>query len=341
MFLEKGVWLLSSGKTDNLLSIRQALRHELSPLTRSLKNTDGMAVARYWLWLTAGAAALSAIFWALHVWRLNFGSVFSAWDTLFSWNAYAESWAANRFPNLNGSYPQLVSANWSLSYLLTGNVKIQLFNTLLPPLFFLWIFLMLFDLGFQNRESSYFIAAIIARYMMKKLAGDQLFNGYMDVPAACMVLLTLYTFLKGSQRDAEGQRQALILGCLFAAGAGATKQAGLIAVALAPFLIRSWLPEGVKTISRRAMAGTALLCCGVLLPWYLMSFFNALVFSDHDRLIDAGIIRFNQRYEWSHKFYSVRQMLENMLLCCCSARWLCRYQRKSGCRFSLPAGQSC
>ena len=64
--------------------------------------------------------ALSGVLWGFHLVRLNTGTVFSGWDTLFSWNAYAEKWASGRVPDIGGMYPQLVPANWSLSYLLQG-----------------------------------------------------------------------------------------------------------------------------------------------------------------------------------------------------------------------------
>jgi hypothetical protein len=152
----------------------------------------------------------------------------SGWDTLFSWNTYAEIWASGEMPRVGGMYPQLVPANWSLSYLLQGENPVQFFNALIPPVFFLLIQLMLFDLGFSKKEYGYFIAAVISRYMMKKLLGDGLFDGYMDVPAAAMVLLSVYCIVKAEGKSAEHQSVAIFRAVVFASGAAVTKQSGLV-----------------------------------------------------------------------------------------------------------------
>ena len=208
-----------------LLKAEKTIKQELQPLTTAFPNLSITAKKLYKC--TVGDKAVSVPsppFYGIHVWRLNFGTIFSGWDTLFSWNAFAETWATNQIPAFRGSYPQLVAANWSISYVLQGDNPVQFFNTLIPPLFFLWIFLMLFDLGFQKKETGFFFAAIIARYMMKKLMGDQIFNGYMDVPAASMVLLSLYAILKGSDRSVKISNKASFSRLVFASEAAVTKQ---------------------------------------------------------------------------------------------------------------------
>lgn len=290
-------------------AVRENIQLELAPL-RPQNLADIATFIRYCLFLITGIGALSAITWAVHVWRLNFGTIFEGWDTLFSWNNYALQWAANRLPEITGAYPQLVPANWSISYVLTGNQQVQLFNTLLPPLFFLWIFLMLFDLGLQNKETGFFIAAIIARYMMKKLMGDHIFDGYMDVPAASMVLLSIYALLKGRLREPEQQRQAIVLGLVFAGAAAVTKQSGFIALILAPFITVAWLKPGVGTITRKEWIRIGVLCALIVLPWYLFTNLNRSAARGNVAIgIAEGIVDFNRRYEWSHKFLLARQAI--------------------------------
>lgn len=288
-------------------AVRENIQLELDPLhPQSL--AEEATFIRFCLFLITGIGALSAITWAVHVWTLNFGAIFEGWDTLFSWNNYALQWAANRLPEITGAYPQLVPANWSISYVLTGNQQVQLFNTLLPPLFFLWIFLMLFDLGLQNKETGFFIAAIIARYMMKKLMGDHIFDGYMDVPAASMALLSIYTFLKGMVREPEQQRQAIVLGLVFAGAAAVTKQSGFIAMILAPFVLFTWLNFGIRTIARKEWIRIGVLCALIVLPWYLFTNLNHSAARGNVAVsIAEGIVDFNRRYEWSHKFLLARQ----------------------------------
>ena len=292
----------------NQYSVVQA---ESKPFLSMLPSgNDAGGILRFILWFVFGCEAVSAVFWGLHVCSLNFGTVFSGLDTLFSWNTYAESWAQNLIPQIHGAYPQLVPANWSLSYLLQGDGAVQLFNTLIPPVFFLLIFVMLFDLGFQKKETGFFIAALIARYMMKKLMGDQISDGYMDVPAAFMSFLVVYTLLKGMDRDKTGQEQAILLAILFASGAAVTKQVGFIILILTPFLIRFWLKDAFKSINRKSLFSVILISFLMIVPWYLLCLVNSRsVDPASGELLAAGIRRFNESYEWSHKLLLARQAL--------------------------------
>ena len=274
------------------------LKRELSPLTGAL-TSDSLSTAdrlKNWIWLISGCFALSGILWGFHLCRLNFGTVFKGWDTLFSWNRYAQTWAEGGIPGIEGMYPQLIPANWSLSYLLQGANPVQFFNTLLPPVFFLIIEVTLFSLGFERRESGFFLAAIIARYMMKKLMGDQLFDGYMDVPAAAMSLMSVYTFMKAEGKDLSKQKQAVILGTIFAAGAATTKQSGFPALVLAPLSAAVLLSDGVRSLNRKQKI---LLCAAVLLivlPWYL----HCMLYNTHGyerELIANGIRDYNTRFD--------------------------------------------
>lgn len=293
-----------------------ALRREFRPLSDFLTeqyDASGTALAR-WIWLLSGCMALSGVSWGFHLVRLNFGTVFSGWDTLFSWNAYAERWASGRVPNIGGMYPQLVPANWSLSYLLQGKDAVQFFNTLLPPLFFLLIQGMFFDLGFQRRESGFFFAAIIARYMMKKLMGDQLFDGYMDVPVAAMILLSVYTLLRAEQKDLSHQLQAVVLGTIFAAGAAITKQSGFTGLILflpAAFLL---LPDALKKLDRKQKLLLLVMVLVIVLPWYLHCF----LFNTHGEareLIAAGIMDYNEQYDIHHRLWQADQVLGKYRIC--------------------------
>ena len=291
-------------------------RQELQPLSDALSDmpSEAGAALKRWIWLVSGCFALSGVLWGFHLCRLNFGTVFSGWDTLFSWNAYAETWAAGSIPKVGGMYPQLVPSNWSVSYLLQGENAVQFFNTLLPPVFFLLIQVMLFDLGFQRRESTFFFAAVIARFMMKKLMGDQLFDGYMDVPAAAMSLLSIYTFLKAEKREAADQRQGIVLGVLFAAAAAVTKQSGLAAFFLALPAAMLLLPDGVKSMSRRQKAVLCAASLLIVLPWYLYCLLEKIPGTERE-LIAEGIMDFNRRFDLRYRLELAVQTLGKYGVC--------------------------
>ena len=279
-----------------------AFRQELQPLRDFLTEnpSESSAVIRKWIWAVSGCFALSGVLWAFHLCRLNIGTVFSGWDTLFSWNAYAETWASGRIPNISGMYPQLVPSNWSISYLLQGERAVQFFNTLLPPLFFLLIQGMLFDLGFQRRECAFFFAALIARFLMKKLMGDQLFDGYMDVPAAAMSLMSIYTMLKAENRPSDEQRQAIFLSVVFAAAAAVTKQSGFVTLIIVPLAVFILLRNAAGTLSRQQKAALCAAAALIVLPWYLHCLLGNTGGNDRE-LIANGIMDFNRQYDLSYR----------------------------------------
>ncbi len=295
--------------------ISEAFRKELAPLRDFFaEKPDGGSVLRGWIWVASGCLALSGVLWAFHLCRLNFGTVFTGWDTLYSWNAYAETWAGGKIPKIDGMYPQLLPSNWSISFLLQGGSAVQFFNTLLPPIFFLMIQIMLFDLGFQRRESGFFFAAIIARFMMKKLMGDQLFDGYMDVPAAAMSLMSIYTFLKAENRPIDEQHQAIFLGMIFAAATAVTKQSGSITLIFAPLAVFMILPDASRSLGLRKKT----ILCGIVLlivcPWYL----RCLLIStggEGRELIAGGIMDFNRQYDLSYRLRLAISTLGKYRIC--------------------------
>lgn len=308
------LWLyrktLTAPVRTNLKRLSAALRKELAPLR--FTGNGGAAILGRWIWLAGGCLALSAVLWAVHLIRLNFGTVFSGWDTLFSWNAYAKMWAGGGVPLVGGMYPQLAAANWSVSYVLQGAEAVQFFNTLLPPVFFLMIELMLFDLGFQRRECGFFLAAVICRYMMKKLLGDGLFDGYMDVPAAAMCLLVFYTFLKAEGRDAAERRQCLVLGLIFAAAAAVTKQSGFIALALAPLMTALWMKDDFAALPKKEKFLLIALMALIVLPWYAHCQLTRGQ-TGETGLIAEGITAFNMQFDIHHKLNLARAALGKYL----------------------------
>ena len=298
---------LLSSISENGSKIRTALKKECQPLRNVLEENslDG------WIWMLLGAMSISGILWGCHLVQMRIGEIFSGWDTLFSWNLYAESWAEGRIPKIVGLYPQFIPANWSLSYVLLGTNDIQFFNTVLPPLFFLMILVMIFDLGFQQENAGFFIAAVLCRYMMKKLMGDQLFDGYMDVPAAALTLLPVYTFLRAEGIDLEQRKKRLALGVLFAGCAAVTKQIGLTALGLLPLIILYWMKDAAKALTKKEwgiLIGILLL---TVLPWYGYCFY--LKTTADKGTVATGIVSFNEKFEFSHKLFLARQSLGKYL----------------------------
>ncbi len=233
--------------------------------------------------------AVSSIAWVVRVGIDNLGSVFNSWDAVLSWNRWAVDWAHNGLPVGTWQYPQLLPANWSLIYVISGS-EMQIFAKAIIPLFSLLMLVMMFDLGLDaaqaknaGRALGLFLGVVITRLMLKKFLGDYISEGYADIPVALAGFVPVYMLLKARRLAGEERLKAVQLGAVLAGGAAVTKQAGIVILALYPLL--AWLlvlhefagpleaaSEGVKGAGgRRAWRSLAVGLVAALviaLPWY-------------------------------------------------------------------------
>jgi hypothetical protein len=222
----------------------------------------------------AGILALSAILWLFQVFRANLGTVFNSWDAVLSWNRWAVILAGNHFPIDSGTYPQLLPANLSLTYVFSGNTQVQFFAKAVMPLFSIYMLLLLVDLGLQYKTAGFFLAAVIARYMLKKFLGDFIPEGYADIPAAffCMAALSCLFQIRDSIQ-ADVKKKYLWLGMLMAAGGAVTKQMALFLLVLYPLLAWLALSASWAGMDRRQKLRAILIPFAaavlVVFPWYL------------------------------------------------------------------------
>jgi len=217
--------------------------------------------------------ALAGIIWTTRLFAGNLVSVFNAWDAVVSWNRWALVWTSGQIPLDSGFYPQLIPANWSLAYVLVGNTIIQAVAKGIMPLFAVFLLLSLLDLGLNNRSFGYFIAGTIAFLLMKNFLESEITSGYVDVAVSFFGLLAIHALIQaGSKNDPFLSNQYLLLGAVFAAGAGITKQPGMYIFVLYPVLaylnvIRKHDP-GFKKIKKYLVS--FLLVSLIPLSWYLL-----------------------------------------------------------------------
>ena len=202
----------------------------------------------------------------------HFGTVFTLWDDVVSWNRWSQdSWAAGTFPADSGLYPQLLPANWSLSYVLLGNTDVQMFAKALMPLFSIAALLLFVDLAFRRKAWPYLVSAAIYGAVLYTFLGESLIvSGYMETALPFFGLLTVYALLEVSE---EGPRfSTVLLAALFGGAAGLVKQGGLyftvlalLWTGLAVYRRRPDLAESgeLRKLSFACLAGLVL-----VLPWY-------------------------------------------------------------------------
>ncbi len=231
--------------------------------------------------------------WKLFIW--NLGSVFNSYDTVAEWNRWALDWAANRLPSGSWRYPQLLSANWSLIYVLMGSATLQFFAKAFMPLFTMFILLMLVDLGYQKKNLGYLLGAAITYLTLKKFLGTFLIEGLADMPAAFFSFAALYLLILHHQDDSGSDFwRVAVLMTVIAAGAGVTKQVGLEFLGLfcLVFLLFYLKPriQQNKRQSWNVLWLSAGLIFIIVVPWYVYKqvlIWRGLENSEMAMIIDA------------------------------------------------------
>jgi hypothetical protein len=202
---------------------------------------------------------------------LHAAEPFRLFDAVVSWNRWAVDWAHNSLPYKTAEYPQIIPANWSLSYVIIRNYDVQLFARSLMPLFPLTIMFLFWDWSVRKHHNHGFIAILfysaLLLYFYQPWA---LIDGYVDVAVSFFGLLVCYCIYNGFD-DTPAWKEILLTG-LFAAAAALTKQAGLFVL----IVFAAWSAWLVVSNRDRLGAREAIKCLGALLAviavvgaWYL------------------------------------------------------------------------
>jgi len=204
---------------------------------------------------------------------VQIGQVFSAWDPVMSYNTWANQWALGHLPQDTWHYPQLIPANWSMTYLITSpasmGINLQFYAKSVMPLFPLMLMLTFIDLAIETRQVGYLLGLIFTAYFLYCFA-ESFGQGWVDVP------MTFYAFTSLALLFLAGKSQQplcyIALACLLTGASAVTKQAGLYILMWYPILcyVLALKPHRfklAKTLWTLGWSwGVALLIC---LPWYL------------------------------------------------------------------------
>lgn len=218
------------------------------------------------------ASVIILFYFALFI--SNFGTIFYFVDTvnLIHWNTWAKDFANNILPYKSSHFPQLIPANWSISYVLTGNSDINFFPKSFMPLFFFGNLLMFLDLAIWGKNYAYIIGLIIyglfapVIYPLVFIA-----DGNADLPVSFFAFLTFYAYLKLSKNKFETTDRILFF--LFAATTAATKLAGFYVFLFASIislygLIKYW--RQIKKSHKVLIALQVPLIVGICFFWHFI-----------------------------------------------------------------------
>ena len=206
------------------------------------------------------------------------GHVFIESDAVLSWNRWATIWATNVIPVDTYHYPQLLPANYAISYVLTGNSTLQVFSYAECLFFFPLACLAFFNLAETIGDNRVHLANIIF-FIFITLSGN-ITNGYADTPVACMTVISICIFIFGWRETNQNPQKGLrliLLSALVAAGAAATKQAGIFYALINVIGVMVWL----RTFSYASKAKRLfLMVCTILINiviavcWYVQAQHN-------------------------------------------------------------------
>ena len=163
----------------------------------------------------------------------SMGGVFDLRDPVVSWNRFTLDWAANRFPSNTWRYPQLIPANWSISYVLMQNTEVQCFASAIMPLFSIAVLLLFLDLALQKKKAAYLLGLTSYGAILSYLYSPvYIVSGYVDIAVSFFGFLAFHTLYSSRQEDGSRPYPAILLATVFAAAASVTKQAGLFILAV-------------------------------------------------------------------------------------------------------------
>ncbi|MGN6368458.1 MAG: hypothetical protein ACTHN5_09375 [Phycisphaerae bacterium] len=272
--LEAALWFYLGWR--NSRETRNELRSGSSPdfLTKAVEGwRELVPVERAIVLLAAGLGIFALVDTYRQAIELGPDGAFVIWDAVFSWNRWATNWASGIMPVHTFHYPQLMTSNVSIPYVLMRRLDLEFIGKFYVWLYPAGIFLMLLDLGLRFRQVGYWLGGFLVYVALWRMAPPDPGSGHADVPVTFYTWCTLYVLLVGgTEEDARRRRIYFFVGAVVAGAAMLTKQMGCVVAALYPAL--AWLLM-VRTWGLPARRAWRLLGFGfgvtllVAVPWYI------------------------------------------------------------------------
>jgi hypothetical protein len=210
----------------------------------------------------------------------NWGTVFSSNDDVASWDRWAQDWFLNRFPAGTDLYPQLLPANWSITYALMGTLEVKMFAKAIMPLFAVSIPLLFVSLAWNRRDRVYLAGCFIMGFLFLQYLGrDFLMTGYADIALAFFCFLAFYV-LYDEEAGSPGSTRFVSL--FFATGAAITKQGGLLALAAVIVYLMATRKSSRDQNAAAALRWTVWIAVTFVALWYFPKFYD--VFRGQSRI---------------------------------------------------------
>lgn len=225
LLLYRKIFTASAGNA--LGSIFKRIKESLQRYFANKDSKSTTAIILRVIKVIALIGAMVTLGWVIFEFINNIGSVFGYWDSVISYNRWATEWSKGLFPIGACEYPQLLTANWSLTYVLTQS-QIVIFAKLVQGVFPLLFVLAMLDLGLASGSAGFLFGVPLSLLLLKHFSVVSLFEGFMDVGVTTFILLSFYMILKDLINNRYTQKTLWLSGIVIFAAA-MTKQPGALA----------------------------------------------------------------------------------------------------------------
>jgi hypothetical protein len=179
----------------------------------------------------------------------NWGSVYVANDDVANWDRWAIEWSQNALPTQTTFYPQLLSTNGSISYVLLGMSDVKMFSKAVAPVYSVLTILLFLSLAIRRRSPVYLFGGAAFGFLVIHYMGLAFPTyGYADLPLAFFGFLTFYCV---NRSEAVPSRNEIFAGLIASLGAILTKQ-GAIFVLAAMIIYAARCHLGQRNLAREA-----------------------------------------------------------------------------------------
>ena len=250
------IYIAVRRKRDNL-----RVNIELSVFTQS----DSLAKKIFIILSFLVAAAFSYFFIS------NIGKVFNNWDAVFSWNRWAIDWYLGKMPYRTYLYPQLIPANWSITYTMMQNHYIHLFAKSIMPLFTIFTLALYINLYLKKRDMVYLASLIFYAVIIISYSSVYIRSGYVDIAVGFFSFLAFHSILDIESNGVSTEKIMLVM--LFSTAAALTKQTGGYILIFSVIFIIFLIVKNRKIITGKDIFKKILvmvLIIAITLPWYLV-----------------------------------------------------------------------
>jgi hypothetical protein len=230
-------------------------------------------------------AALAATVGSLYFFFASYGDVFTHWDAVFSWNRWAIDWYLNDIPQLTYLYPQLIPANWSLSYIMMKDHTLQFAAKSIMPLFNTFIMVAFFDLYLKKQKKVFLLSILFFSAAVLLYSLPYIDSGYVDFASALMSAAAFHAILRTDSSNPGLKDTAMVF--LLASGAAASKQSGLIILSFSIFwfiwiIVKNRKPMGFKNVLLNISLAVFIIL--FVLYWYIIKLVDIIMGRDFSTL---------------------------------------------------------